>query len=58
MEPLNQAEKKMLKALNLEHGTKYKGDQLMEWSTSEVKAQAGEKVYRVKEYGVYIAIKL
>lgn len=58
MTPLTQAEKKMLKALNLEHGTKYKADQLMEWSTGEVKAQDGEKVYRVKEFGVNIAIKL
>lgn len=48
----------MLKALNREHGTKYKPDQLMEWSTSEVMAQEDERVYRVTEYGVNIAIKL
>ena len=48
----------MIKALNLENGTKYKGDQLMEWSTSEVKPRDGEKVYHIKEYGINIAIKL
>lgn len=57
MTPLTQAEKKMLAALNKEHGTSYKADQLMEWSTGEVKAQEGEEVYRVKEFGVNIAIK-
>ena len=58
MSNLSAPEKKMLNALNHEHKTNYKGKQLMEWSTAEVKAQDGEKVYFVKEYGVYIAIKL
>ena len=48
----------MLKALNWEHGTKYKANQFMEWGTHELKPQEGEKVYHVKEYGVNIAIKL
>lgn len=57
MAGLTRAEQKMLDALNAEHGTKYKGSQLMEWSTGKVEAQEGEEVYYVKEFGVYIAIK-
>lgn len=57
MKKLLPEESRMLRALNLEHNTKYKGPQLMEWNTREVKPQAGEKVYFVKDYGVYIAIK-
>lgn len=58
MNDLSPAEKKMLKALNLEHGTKFKADQLMEWGTHELKPQNGEKIFHVKEFGVNIAIKL
>lgn len=31
---------------------------IMEWSTSEVKAQEGEKLYHLKELGVNVAVKL
>ena len=55
---LSTPEKKMLAALNFEHGTKFKGKQFMEWGTHELKPQEGEQVFRVKEYGVNIAIKL
>lgn len=58
MEALSAPEKKMLKALNFEHKTKYKADQLMEWSTSKIEPREGEQVYHVKEYGVNIAIKI
>lgn len=55
---LSAPEKKILDSLNIEHKSKFKGNQLMEWSTSEIKPQDGEKVFLVKEYGVYVAIKL
>lgn len=58
MTPLTALEKKMLKALNDQEDTSFKPNQLMEWSTTEVKPEAGEKVFKVKEYSVYIAIKL
>lgn len=58
MARLSKPEQKMLDALNREHKTAYKGAQLMEWSTGEVVAQEGEKVYHVAEYGVNICIKL
>jgi len=58
MEPLNQIEKKILKALNWQHHTKFKADQFIEWSSEEIKPQEGEKVYRVTEYGMNVAIKL
>lgn len=31
---------------------------IMEWSTSEVKAQEGEKLYRLPKLGVDIAVKI
>lgn len=58
MDKLSKPEKKILKALNIEHGTKFKDDQLMEWSTAKVEAQAGERVFHVTEYSVNVAIKL
>lgn len=41
MKKLLPEESRMLRALNLEHNTKYKGPQLMEWNTREVKPQGG-----------------
>jgi hypothetical protein len=58
MTPLSTPEKKMLRALNREHGTKYKAEQFMEWGTHKLTAQEGEKIYHVKYYGVNVAIKL
>ena len=46
-----------MRSLNKEHGTKYKPEQLMEWSTGDIKAQKGEKVYHVKDFGVNVAVK-
>lgn len=31
---------------------------IMEWSTGEVKAEQGEKLYRLPELGVNIAVKI
>jgi hypothetical protein len=58
MDKLEPHEKKMLKALNWQEGTKFKSEQLMEWSCAEIKPHEGEKVFKVNEFGLYIAIKL
>ena len=57
MSILSLPERKMLLALNLEQTTNFKGKQLMEWSTSKIESHEGEKVFFVKKYGVYVAIK-
>jgi hypothetical protein len=58
MEKLTKLEREFVQELNLEHGTKYKGEQLMEWSTGKIAFRKGEKLYFVKKSGVYVAIKL
>ena len=54
---LTTAEKRMVRSLNLEHGKKYKGKQMMEWSTRKIEAQKGETLYFVKAFGVWMAMK-
>lgn len=52
--------KKLLKALNKEFDTKYKFEQFMEWTTSEIDFHEGEKIYKLSGdfKGINVAIKL
>lgn len=40
----------IVKKVNFRHGTKFKLDDLMEWSTTPVKAQEGEVLYEIPGY--------
>lgn len=54
-------EMSLVNEVNLMNKTKYKGKDLMEWSTSEEKvkkdAQEGETVYHCQVAGVWVAMK-
>ena len=57
-ERLSKAERRFLNELNFQEETWFKANQLMEWSTSEIEPREGEKIFKLKEGGIYIAIKL
>jgi hypothetical protein len=49
-------ERKMVKECNLEHKTKYKLEDLMEWSSAPIDKRDDEIVYKLS-YGLYLAFK-
>jgi len=57
MSDLTSGEKRLIKALNLEHNKNYKPNSMMEWSTSVLVAQKGETLYFISEFGVFMAMK-
>lgn len=54
---LNDLERAIVSAANLQHDRSYKLKDLMEWSSAEIKAQDGEETFAVKGYG-YATFKL
>ncbi len=50
-------EKQILTALKIETGNrKLKERDMLEWRTSPIKAQEGERVVHLKSLGVYVAL--
>lgn len=55
---VNKLEKKIVDAINREHGKNFKVKDMMEWGTHVLKPQEGEEVYYSKEIHVYAAFKI
>jgi len=49
-------ERKIVRECNLEHKTKFKLDDLMEWSSSPIGKRDDEIIYKLS-YGLYLAFK-
>jgi len=54
-EPFSRLEKDLVRKINVLNNKKYKNKDLMEWSTSEVKAEEGETLYKID--GINVAMK-
>ena len=50
-------EKKMVKECNQEHGTNFKLEDLMEWSSAPIDPRDGEVNYKLS-YGLHLAFKI
>lgn len=49
-------DRKIIKEVNAEHGTKFKLPDLMEWSSAPIDKRDDETVYKLS-YGLYVAFK-
>lgn len=54
--PLNRLEREMIAELRGIIGTKIREKDLLEWRTSELKAQVGERIFYLPVAGVWVAI--